>query len=251
MRAGATNWFDQGGEQYARYRPDYPPELATALAQLAPDRRLAVDVGCGNGQFTRQLGLHFDRVIGIDPSADQLAHAATDAKVDYRCAPAEALPLADGSASLITAAQAAHWFDLAPFYGEVRRIAAPGGVIALVSYGTCTLEPILDARFQLFHGMEMAPYWPPERHLVDTGYADIPFPFAPAPYAMPALSIRRSWTFDQLLGYVGTWSAVRRAREAGCQETLSDFANDLIALWGEPGQVRPIVWPIRIRAGLV
>lgn len=51
----ARNWFDQGGRAYARFRPEYPPALAAFLASVAPDKRLAVDVGCGNGQLTAQL----------------------------------------------------------------------------------------------------------------------------------------------------------------------------------------------------
>ncbi|TAH41680.1 MAG: class I SAM-dependent methyltransferase, partial [Betaproteobacteria bacterium] len=69
------NWFDQGGQAYARFRPEYPPQLAAFLASVAPDARLALDVGCGNGQLTRLLADHFAAVVGLDPSADQIAHA--------------------------------------------------------------------------------------------------------------------------------------------------------------------------------
>ena len=49
----ARNWFEQGGRAYARFRPDYPPQLSAFLASVAPTRQLAVDVGCGNGQLTQ------------------------------------------------------------------------------------------------------------------------------------------------------------------------------------------------------
>lgn len=247
---GATNWFDQGGADYARYRPDYPDALADALARLAPDRRLAVDVGCGNGQFTRQLAAHFDAVIGVDPSADQIAHAAPDARITYRCAPAEALPVDDGAASLITAAQAAHWFDLPAFHRQARRIAAQGAAIALVSYGVARLDPgAINDRLARFHDVDVGPYWPLERHSVENGYADMDFPFTPI--AVPAMAIRRAWNAAQLLGYVGTWSAVRRAREAGQDRRLTAFAADLTNLWGDPQEPRTISWPISVRAGRV
>ncbi|MCJ2185059.1 class I SAM-dependent methyltransferase [Novosphingobium sp. 1949] len=71
-----ANWFDQGGADYARFRPDYPAALAQELARLAPARRVALDVGCGNGQFTQALGAVFAAVIGIDPTA----HAPTGAR---------------------------------------------------------------------------------------------------------------------------------------------------------------------------
>src|SRR6202008_1439654 len=121
------------------------------LAEVAPDRRLAVDVGCGSGQVTRQLATHFDAVIGVDPSTDQLAHAAAHGRVRYVEAPAERLGLPGACASLVTAAPAPHWFDLPEFYAEVRRIAAPGAVLALVTYGVARFEPELEARFQQFY----------------------------------------------------------------------------------------------------
>ena len=243
----ARNWFDQGGQAYARFRPEYPPELAAFLATVSPGIGLAVDVGCGSGQLTSQLAAHFEQVLGIDPSADQLAHAPPHPRMTYACAPAERLPLPDGSAALITAAQAAHWFELPHFYQEVRRIGSQGAIVALISYGVLQLDDDLDARFQRFYWHEIGAYWPPERKLVDTGYADLPFPFNEQP--APALVIHKRWGLHELLGYISTWSAVRRAREAGREDLLHGFAADLGALWGDPVRTRDINWPIRMRLG--
>lgn len=245
--AGGRNWFEQGGQAYARFRPEYPAELAAYLAACAGDRQLAVDVGCGNGQLTAQLAGHFEQVVGLDPSADQLAHATPRDNVDYRCAAAERLPLDAGSASLISAAQAAHWFDLPAFYAEVRRIARPGAVLALVSYGVLQLEQGLDARFQHFYGEEIGRYWPAERQLVDSGYATLDFPFEAL--TPPPLAIRLEWDLAQFLGYLATWSAVRHAREAGQVAILQRFAGELAELWGEPAAQRSISWPINMRIG--
>ena len=241
------NWFDAGGSNYARFRPEYPPALASFLAGLAPDRALAVDVGCGNGQLTAQLAAHFDEVIGVDPSADQIANAKPASGASYLCAPAEKLPVPDGAASLVAAAQAAHWFDLPQFFTEARRIAAPGAVIALVSYGILRLEPALHERFDQFYWKEIGPYWPPERKLVDTGYADIAFPFRERPAA--EIAMEKHWTLDELLGYISTWSAVRQAREAGKEHMLTAFAADLAAMWGDPGTRRLVAWPLNMRLG--
>jgi SAM-dependent methyltransferase len=249
MTSDTRNWFDQGGRAYARFRPEYPPELAAYLASAAPDDRLAVDVGCGNGQLTQLLAPHFQRVIGLDPSADQIANAVPHARIHYDCASAERLPVPDASASLITAAQAAHWFDLPAFYREVRRIALPGAAVALVSYGVLNLESDLDRRFQAFYRDEIGPYWPPERKLVDTGYATIDFPFEEI--APPSLAIRLEWRLAEFLGYVSTWSATRSAREAGREALLVAFAADLAALWGDPDTARPVSWPINMRIGRV
>lgn len=245
--AGQRNWFDQGGEAYARFRPEYPAELAACLASIASGRRLAVDVGCGSGQLTRQLAEHFTAVIGFDPSPEQIAHAAPQENLGYACASAEALPLPGHSASLITAAQAAHWFDLPRFYGEVRRVAAPHAVLALISYGVLCLDGEPGARFETFYWQEIGPYWPAERQLVDSGYATLEFPFTEL--STPEIAIRREWNLEELLGYVSTWSAVRRAREAGREELLQRFAADLAERWGDPATRRAVRWPINMRIG--
>jgi len=208
---------------------------------------MAVDVGCGNGQLTQLLASHFDTVVGLDPSADQIANAIPGKRIAYQRAPAEQLPLPDGSASLITAAQAAHWFNLPSFYQEARRAAAPNGVLALISYGVLDLGPVLNERFQKFYRNEIGPYWPPERKLVDTGYATIDFPFEEL--AAPPFEIRVHWRLSQFLGYLLTWSAVRRVKEAGREEVLLGFANDISSAWGDENTRRPIAWPINMRIG--
>jgi SAM-dependent methyltransferase len=243
------NWFQAGGRNYARFRPDYPPALAAFLAGASPDTRFAVDVGCGSGQLAAQLGAHFDSVLGLDPSADQIAHAPVSERVRYAQAPAEHLPLPACSASLVAAAQAAHWFDLPAFYAEVRRIARANAVLALVSYGVPQLDEELDERFAHFYRHEIGPFWPPERQLVDRGYADLDFPFAEFP--PPAMAIRKAWTLAELLGYLSTWSAVKHAVKQGHGRLLERFATDLAAHWGDPETRRPVTWPINLRTGIV
>ena len=247
--AATTNWFDQGGEAYARFRPDYPGQLAEFLASAVPDHRLAVDVGCGTGQLTSQLARYFDQVVGLDSSASQIVNASPDDRIQYRCAPAEKLPLPDKSVSLVTAAQSAHWFDLPAFYSEVRRVALSGGVLALISYGALSLEPELDERFRHFYWQEIGSYWPPERKLVDSGYADIDFPFSE--FTAPPMCIRLEWSLPELLGYISTWSAVRRAKEAGQNQLLLEFAGTMTRDWGQPATRRPITWPINMRIGRI
>lgn len=245
--AETKNWFDQGGSAYARYRPEYPPAVAAFLASIAPDTVQALDVGCGSGQFTVQLAEHFRRVSGIDPSEDQINHATPKKNVTYHCAPAEDLPLPNHSASLVTAAQAAHWFDLPRFYGEVRRVATQDAILALISYGVLRLEGDLGARFERFYWHEIGPYWPPERQLVDSGYATIEFPFNEI--GSSPIAIHLEWSLEDLLGYISTWSSVRNARDSGRDELLQGFAADIANLWGEHTARRPITWPVSMRVG--
>lgn len=250
MSDATRRWFECGGAAYARFRPEYPPELARGLAAIAPATRFAVDVGCGSGQLTCLLASHFTEVVGVDPSADQLAHAVAHDRVRYLCSSAESLQLPPGTADLITAAQAAHWFDLPSFYAEVRRVASPRAVVALVSYGVLTFESAeIDRRVQSFYADEIGRFWPPERRMVDQGYSTLSFPFEPC--ALSLGRIEKHWTIDEFLGYVSTWSAVRSAQKAGQGALLDRFARDLAEIWGGHGTARTLSWPINARTGRV
>lgn len=243
----SENWFDRGGQAYARFRPKYPPDLARFLASIAPSRERAVDVGCGNGQLTAQLAAYFDDVVGLDPSANQIANAPAQERVRYLCAPAEKIPLPNASTNLITVAQAAQWFQLPAFYAEARRIALPNAVIALISYGVLQLNDQLQERFNQFYYAEVGPYWPAERKRVDAGYRDIDFPFEER--IAPKMDIRATCDLKDFLGYVSTWSAVQRAKKSGRQDILADFARDISELWGDPTTRQPASWPINMRIG--
>ncbi len=242
-----SNWFT-GGAEYAQFRPTYPTQVASFLAELAPSTGLAVDVGCGTGQLSTQLADCFDRVLAFDPSRSQIAAAAPHPNVTYEVASAEELPVADGTADLVTAAQAAHWFDLPAFYAQARRIAVPGAVIALVSYGVLRIgDAGLQERFGRFYYDEIGPFWDPERHFVDEGYRTIDFPFEEV--EAPVLSIDRDLDLDEFLGYVGTWSAVRKAEEQGRADLFQSFCTDVAEAWGDSGRPRPVSWPVAVRVG--
>lgn len=237
--------FDSNGAGYAATRPSYPPILARWLSEQSIEHELAVDVGCGSGQLTRLLPAHFDRVIGIDSSADQIAHAPTAAKLSYTQGTAARTGLPDSCADLITAAQAAHWFDLGAFYSELRRIAKPQAVLALVCYGVPSIQGPVNAVFQEYYWHKLHEFWPPERAQVESGYAELPMPF-PSIEA-PSFCMRRPLSAPQFIGYVRTWSAYFNADENG-RRRFETLFSELRRAWGEQ---ETVVWPLTIRAGRV
>ena len=134
--------FSLQSEAYRRFRPDYPAALFEWLAGCT--RRAAgsrIDVATGNGQAAVALAEHFESVIATEPSAAQLAQAPAHPRVEYRCEAAESISVAAGSADLLVAAQAAHWFDWPRFVREAVRVLRPGGVLAFWTYGNCLVDP--------------------------------------------------------------------------------------------------------------
>ncbi|MBS0320285.1 MAG: class I SAM-dependent methyltransferase [Proteobacteria bacterium] len=107
------------------------------LDWLAPDLGLAwVDVGCGNGAFTRRIVANCApaRVDAIDPSPAQIQHAQVHAAapgVAYRQGDAMALPFADGTYDVATMALVL-FFVPQPARGvaEMVRVVRPGGTVA-------------------------------------------------------------------------------------------------------------------------
>ena len=246
--AGAfKDYFSGNSKGYAAFRPRYPKALAAWLASKSPARNLAWDAGCGTGQLSVQLAELFARVRATDASAEQVATAEPRPNIDYAAAPAEESGLEPASADLVTVAQAAHWFDLPGFYAEVERVAKPGALVALISYGVFRIDTHLDPLLLGFHRGTLGDYWPAERRLVEDGYRGIAFPFREI--APPDLFIEVQWSLPDFLGYVGTWSAVKRLRDAGGEAALDRFAAAVADRWGAPEQKRRARFPIAMRVG--
>jgi len=243
--------FSGHADLYREARPTYPDALFDWLAAQASDRALAWDCGCGNGQASVALARHFDRVVATDPSASQIADAEPRPNIDYRVEPAERSSLADASASLVTVAQALHWFDFAAFYAEVRRVLKPGGVFAAWAYAACgTGEAAIDGVIEHLYGDALTgPHWPPERAYVDAGYRTIPFPFAAID--APEFPMIMRWNVDQLLAYLRSWSATQRYIKANGEDPVGIVEPDLRVAWGDPPRVREVRWQFHLLAGRV
>jgi SAM-dependent methyltransferase len=221
--------------------------LFATLAELAPSRALAWDCATGTGQAAVPLAEWFDHIVATDASAAQIANAEAHPRVAYRVAPAENSGLPTQSASLVTVAQALHWLNLPTFYAEARRVLLPGGLIAVWTYGEPRVQGGADDVVAEFYHNVVGPYWPPERRWVEEGYRTLDFPFDQVPIAAPPMTV--SWTLPQLLGYIGTWSAVTRYTDAIGHDPLPSLRERLLACWGPPSQSRLVQWPLTILAG--
>lgn len=239
--------FSTLAAEYSRYRPHYPAALFRYLATQAPGQGLAWDCATGSGQAAVGLAAFFQRVIATDASEAQLSHAEPHSRVEYRVATAEDSHLGVASVDLVTVAQALHWFDLEKFYTEVRRVTRPGGLLAVWAYALFRCAPEIDEVIWEFYDGILGKYWSPERRLVEQGYRTLSFPFQER--QTPEFLMESSWTLEQVLGYLGTWSALKRYREVEGRDPLPASADRLLAAWGNPEEARPLRWPIRLRVG--
>ncbi len=115
-------------DELARHEPIHP-ELLDALPDSAA---VGVDVGAGSGRLTQHLLSRCERLIAVEPSAGLRGILSRRLpQVRTIAGWAESLPLEDGCAQLTAACGA---FGPEPeVLTELRRITAPGGVIALIS----------------------------------------------------------------------------------------------------------------------
>jgi SAM-dependent methyltransferase len=240
--------FSAVASKYAGFRPHYPAALFDYLATLAPRNSLVWDCACGNGQATIDLAARFERVIGTDASAEQIASATLHPKIEYRVATAESSGLANESIGLITVAQALHWFDFDRFFTEAKRILVRDGVLAAWAYGVNEVEgEDVNKLAQDYYENIVGPYWPPERHLVEERYRTIPFPFLEI--TPPTIHMETHWDLDALLGYFSTWSATNRFIKAKNYNPLEKLQRDLAGVWGERDRKRRVTWPLSVRVG--
>jgi len=134
----ATERFSSRVDNYARYRPGYPPEIISLLntgCGLTPESVIA-DIASGTGIFTRLLLENGNRVYGVEPNAEMRRQGenflASFPDFQSVAGKAEMTTLADRSIDIVTAAQAAHWFDRATARAEFVRIQKPEGWTVLL-----------------------------------------------------------------------------------------------------------------------
>ncbi len=237
--------FSERPDAYARHRPTYPAAVFEWLASQVPSTKLAVDVGTGSGQAAVALAERFDRVLGLDPSEAQLRNARAHPRVEYRQSRAEQLAAEDGSADSLFVAQALHWFQHETFFREARRVLVSGGVLAVACYQLTRISSEVDAVVMDLYERDLGAFWEPERKLVENGYGTIAFPFPEL--RVPAFDMRAVWTFEELVGYLGTWSPLKRFRRERGFDPLAAIIPDLRAAWGDAAE-RAVAWPLSVRA---
>lgn len=126
--ADSTERFTDRAGDYAAARPGYPQGIAgTLIAELKlPPAALVADIGSGTGLSCEPFLRAGLAVIGVEPNEAMRAEGDTQLAAFERfrsvAGTAEATTLPAASVDLLIAAQAFHWFDIAPARAEALRI---------------------------------------------------------------------------------------------------------------------------------
>ncbi|HYN24061.1 MAG TPA: class I SAM-dependent methyltransferase, partial [Pyrinomonadaceae bacterium] len=125
-------------ENYAKFRPTYPPSIIDLLRADCglTEASVIADVGSGTGILSELFLKNGNTVYGVEPNA-QMRTAAESLLSDYRRfnsidGTAESTNLKSDSIDFVTAAQAFHWFEPKKTRAEFARILKPGGWVALI-----------------------------------------------------------------------------------------------------------------------
>ncbi|EXJ95336.1 hypothetical protein A1O1_00456 [Capronia coronata CBS 617.96] len=200
------NYDSSSAAAYAQYRPPYPNQLIDIIidkhVSTGGGLDLLLDVGCGPGTATRSLAPRFTHAVAADPGQSMVETArkipsTTKSGTPVRFEMCEAekvsslLPVLQevaGTGSpecvdLITAAAAAHWFDLPRFYGEAAKILKPGGSIIFwcTKSGYCSPDTPnaekLTRLFQEFEDTVASEFEQPGNRLARGLYAGLTLPW--------------------------------------------------------------------------
>lgn len=158
MTAGDPDDPDVNRDYWNAYADEYQTTHGSRLAAGAawgvwalPEEQLGilgdvagahvVELGCGSGSWAVALAHRGARVTGVDVSAAQLAHARAAVvaagvadRVTLVEAPAEAVPLADGTADVVLSDHGAlSYADPDRTLPECARLLRPGGLLALLT----------------------------------------------------------------------------------------------------------------------
>jgi SAM-dependent methyltransferase len=127
--------------------PAGPDVLFDYVAELGlPPGSVAVDVGCGEGEYAVELASRFGlTVTGLDPVERCVTAARQGAPrgVSFEVGVAGDLPFPDGSVDLVWCRDVLSLVpDLDAVYREFRRVLAPGGhALVYQMFGTDLLSP--------------------------------------------------------------------------------------------------------------
>ena len=248
MSTGFADHFAKVAGAYAGFRRRYPAALYAWLAEIAPSRELAWDCACRQRTSLASTWPPTSIMWWPPMPARRRSPPLRPAKTSPS---GLRQPRAPGCrmhrVDLVAVAQALHWFDFDRFYAEVRRVAKPGGVLAVWTYSTLSVEgedvearvgrflpqhrgPVLAARTQACRERLSHPAVPIRRNCGSR-----------VRYAGRFGICRSCWATS------ASWSSTARFMAARGFDPVTRLEEQVLPLWKDPDARRLVRWPLAIR----
>lgn len=255
------------GNNYAAFRPTYSPSWFEYLRTFCGGTiDLAVDVGCGTGIATQELGNVAKEVIGVEPSLVMLEQAKSLNKkpnVKYiQGSDTDLLKLiGKDTADLLSVAEAAHWFTYPEFWDSLD-IVKPNGTFALYGYKDVHIlgypQAVEALKMYSYSPEYLANYWDSGRQLLTDFYDDLTPPdnfkvekrvviMGDDPnYETSPLKIEKECKVEDIVRFLNTYSPLHNWRKAnpGARDIVDQFKEDLERLGLRMDQDIKVRWDV-------
>lgn len=129
-------------------------EAGEGLIRLLPDQNFknVLDLGCGTGSLTKRLAKKFSqtKIFGVDIADKMVSYAkricAIEKNIDFLCADADFLPLADNSNDLVFSNLMLQWLpNIESTLQEICRVLVKDGMLVLSTLGSNSLNELRDS----------------------------------------------------------------------------------------------------------
>ena len=239
----------QQSDSYVQHRRSYHPDLFKIILDYhklnGGELDTIVDVGCGPGIATRGLAPYFKHTFGFDPSQEMIATARSVGgvisaleSIRFEVSSAEELGsssspaiVADASVDVITAAAAAHWFDMDAFWPRAAQVLKPGGTVALWLGSSMRVHPSMPNAAAIQEALtkivddQLDEFMTPGNRLAKDLYVNLPLPWTiehPVSDFDKDSFIRREWNTD------GNYTTTEQFFVGGLQTLTLDMLEKLL-----------------------
>lgn len=144
---------EQAVSQYSANVNNNFPDFARSIVEFVKAERcisdtkvkmeFLVDAGCGSGGSTRIFAPFFKRILGVDPSEEQVTSArneTNDSNIEFRLGSGESLPVQDGTVDLIVSYFAIQYMDLPKYVAECKRVLKQDGLALSFGHDYSNIE---------------------------------------------------------------------------------------------------------------
>lgn len=222
----STKRFSNRVEDYVKYRPHYPREIVSFLADQydLDNSNIIADIGAGTGISSLPFLEEGYKVMAVEPNKEMLDKAIEllGNYPNFSSAPgtAENTTLKNHSVDAVIAGQAFHWFDREKCKLEFRRILKNGGLLALI-WNERLIETSFEIAYDALILKHARDYVKVDHRNIHT--EDIALFFDPAPVDLNIFSNKQVFDFEGLKGRLLSSSYMPAPGDPGYEAMIEDL----------------------------